>query len=132
MKAKLLEALKEEQKNEKLKKDTGKVHNEALDGDTEPAKDKIKEAIEKIEAKKENEEELQKQQNMKIQEKLANEKLRFQEQENLRRLHAMAISATKARQRLIEELMKNGTLLGDKSRDEIERWIQNITGIYLL
>ena len=92
-----------------------------------PPKEKTNKALKKQE-EKEKEIEDEKEQKLKIQEKLANEKVRLQEQESLQKLHAMAINAAKTRQKLIDDLIKNGTLLGDKSRDEIESWIKNITG----
>ncbi|XP_066920406.1 uncharacterized protein [Clytia hemisphaerica] len=66
---------------------------------------------------------------LQIQQNLLAEKGKLQEQENLRKLHAMAIAASKARQKLINQLMQNATRLSEKSRQNIELWLKNITGM---
>ena len=71
-------------------------------------------------------------QTQQIQLNLQTEKGKLQEQENLRKLHAMAIAASKARQKLINQLMQNATRLSEKSRKNIELWLKNITGISIL
>lgn len=109
--------MNKEKAKEELKKAAGKIHDVAVEG--LPSK-------EKTNAEKELEEE--EKQKLKIQEKLATEKVKLQELENLKKLHAMAITASKTRQKLINDLIKNGTLLGDKSKNEIEQWVKKVTG----
>ena len=65
---------------------------------------------------------------LKLQQKLRIEKEKLQEQENLKKLHSMAVAASKTRQKLINALIKNATKLTDKSKQEVEKWLKNITG----
>jgi len=68
---------------------------------------------------------------LKLQQKLRMEKEKLQEQENLKKLHAMALAASKTRKKLINELIKNATKLTDKSKQEIQKWLKNVTGGFM-